>query len=482
MEIPLFGTGGARGLAENEINGEMIAQITAAAVTVWQKDCKLPLLIGYDTRRDSRYYGQKAALAAINRGTDAVLFATAIPTPLLSFGLRQGHYCGGVMITASHNPKEYNGIKLYNAAGGQLTPEETEPVTALLRQGKLPESKKRGVLFATGKAEKAAYLNAICRYRVKETLKIVATPLHGSGKELLAAALTKAGHQVIPVPCQEICDGRFATVTAPNPEDSAVFRYGRAIAAATAADLVIALDGDGDRCGCLCRCHREYLPLNGNEIAAFLLSYLLQRDRDKLPAKGYIARTAVSGSTAEKIAAAYGIAVKITPTGFKFIGKELITPRNGTFLGGFEESYGFLWGSHAADKDGIATAVLLAEATAFYKKQGKTPHTVLSELYDRYGKELTATDRIELPQTAATAFLRDFTAAFPKHCHEDCNTLFYEPEKGIKIALRPSGTEPKLKFYYLLTGEDSTVKLQQAKAFMKKALNDFYSANSGVER
>lgn len=489
MDIPNFGTGGVRGIAEAEITGELIGKITAAAVTVWQKECgNKAVLIGCDTRRDSRYYAVKAALSAADRGIDAILFDTPIPVPLLSFTLRKSRYCGGIMITASHNPKEYNGIKLYNAKGGQLTPGEIAPISRQLKHNLPQPTGQRGNIYTTGKAEKDAYLTAICRRHAPRPLTVVATPLHGSGKELLHAALSKAGHNVISVPCQEICDGRFTTVSAPNPEDITVFRYGEAIARETAADLVLALDGDGDRCGCLFRCGQTYLPMNGNEIAAFLLSYLLP---ETAPSAGnYIVRTAVSGTTGEKIAADYGVKTKIKPTGFKYIGEELLNSHGGTFLGGYEESCGFLWGCHTADKDGIATAVLLAEATTCYKAAGKTPQSVLTDICTRYGKETTATECIPFPQDyrsySADRFLKQFRHSFPQLCREEYDTLFCDLDESTKIALRPSGTEPKLKIYYLLSGENGEQKLRTAKAFIKKELTAFlprtYSANSGVER
>ena len=473
---PSFGTGGIRlaeGIGPNRIN-EITIGWAAAALAVYFTETidetarKKGVPVGYDTRRNSRFYAEKTALTLNAFGIPTLLFESPIPVPLLSFVLKREEHPGGVMITASHNPENYNGFKVYNQNGGQCIPEEAHAIQErFLRIDpfEIPRIEKEqavadGLFRTTGAAEEAAYLTALTRRRFSDSqLTAAVTPLHGAAYRLLPKALKACGHQIFTVASQERAEGDFPTVTAPNPEDPAVFEEVRAEGRRRNADLLLATDGDGDRCGCGVREGDDYRILNGNESAAILLFYLLEREKYRLPPKAYIVRTAVSGGLGERIAVSYGVKTYTTPTGFKHIGAMLQNPKNGVFFAGYEESGGFLYGSHAADKDGIAAAVLLAEAAEHYRRQGKSLLDVLTEIHKRFGREYTRTDRFSFPgkdgATRKEACLRWFRERPLRGLclREENNTLFFEDGKGIKTALRPSGTEPELKLYRVIRAD-----------------------------
>lgn len=510
---PSFGTGGIRqteGIGPNRINDITIGWAAAALAAALKEHTdaetlKKGVLIGFDTRRNSRSYAEKTALTLIGFNIPAILFEEPIPVPLLSFVLKREDYPCGVMITASHNPENYNGFKVYNRNGGQCVPSEAAIIQnhfLKINPFKIPHVTREqaiaeGLYRSTGRAEEAAYLNALTRNRfVNSQTTIVATPLHGAAYKLLPAALKTCGHQVFSVPQQEKAEGHFPTVAAPNPEDPTVFELAKKEGKRRKADLLIATDGDGDRCGCGILQRDDYTILTGNEIAALLLYYLLEREKDRLPQQAYIVRTAVSGTLGERIAASYGVKTYTTPTGFKHIGAMIQNPGNGTFFAGYEESGGFLYGNHAADKDGIATAVLLAEAAEHYRKQDKSLFDIMREIHRKFGKEYTKTDRFAFPgkdgATRKEACLRWFKEhPLPNvHMKEEGNTLFFQLGEDIKTALRPSGTEPELKLYRIIHAVDDNEADQKnsiidnrflpvIRSFLPKA---DHSSKSGVER
>mgnify|MGYP000923704770 CR=1 FL=1 len=513
-----FGTGGIRGetgVGSNRVNRYTIRQAAAGTArwlqsTLPAEELKKGVLIAFDTRTDSAAFALEAAMSICSFAIPAYLFDDPAPVPLLSFTLKREDYLCGIAITASHNPSNHNGFKLYNRQGGQLVPTEAAKIALYIKNtdpfaiAPHSESKIKQLLHFTGKAENAAYLSAITRLKVKDSpLTVVATPLHGAAKRLLPAALKGTGHHVLSVPAQEICDGTFATVTTPNPEDPAVFAWAEKVGYENHADLLFATDPDGDRCGVAVKDHHGYTPLSGNEVGALLIDYLLRRDAGHLPADAYIVKTVVSGDLGVKVAAHHNVATRITPTGFKYIGEALLKKENGTFLAGYEESGGFLAGSHAADKDGIFTAVLLAEAAAFYKKRNMTLLNAVNALYAVYGYEKSETETFLFPgkdgAQRKAACLRFFeeqeqnqTGADRREKVAGDTLLFYFGE-GIRTALRPSGTEPKLKLYFTVSGDDekdADAKLARIKdrflpliaAFLPKNSNVPYSANNGVER
>lgn len=510
-----FGTGGMRGetgVGSNRLNRYTIRQAAAGTAfwlqsTIPAKELTKGVLIAFDTRKDSLLFAEEAALSFCALDIPVYIFDAPAPVPLLSFTLKKDDYLCGIAITASHNPQNYNGFKLYNRQGGQLVPEEAAKIAPWIEKtdpfAVTPPgtSKINQLRHLTGRAENAAYLSAITGRKIKDSpLTVVATPLHGAAYRLLPTALKATGHHVLTVPSQEICDGTFATVTSPNPEDPAVFAYAEKIGYENQADLLFATDPDGDRCGVAVYHQNGYHPLSGNEVGALLIDYLLRRENYRLPDDAYIVKTVVSGNLGAKIAARHNIPTLITPTGFKYIGEALLKKENGTFLAGYEESGGFLAGNHAADKDGIFTAVLIAEAAAFYKKQKKTLIDAINELYAVYGYEYSETETFLFPgkdgarcKEECLRFFEeeDLPGAERKEKAAGDTLLFFFGEK-IRTALRPSGTEPKLKLYHTVCGDDENdakVKLARVKdQFLPRIVsflpenNSAHFANNGVER
>ncbi|MBQ6810859.1 MAG: phospho-sugar mutase [Firmicutes bacterium] len=486
---PSFGTGGIRkkeGIGPNRINPITIRWAAAAVANTLPQGSKV--LIGYDTRHNSRAYAWETALTLNARHITTVLLEEPIPVPLLSFVLKRGGYSCGIMITASHNDAAYNGFKVYNRQGGQLIPEEAavlEREMAKIDPFSIhplspSQAKERGLLFFTGKAETQAYLTAIAPFRYTPSdLSVAVTPLHGGGYKLLPEALRRKRYDLHVVSEQAKPDGNFPTVKAPNPEDPGVFDLAANLGKKIHADLLLATDGDGDRCGCCVRKDESYIPLSGNDAAAILMHYLIHREKDHLPPNGFIVRTAVSGTIAAAIAETAGLKTYITPTGFKYIGALANDPAKGTFFAGYEESGGFLFGNHAADKDGIQTAVLLAEAAAFYKKNNQTLLDVLAQIGKTYGREYTATksyafEKTDLKNDCMENFKKHSFPKVLKEIRDD--TVFFEFGNGIKTALRPSGTEPCIKRYSIIRAEhprEATEKEKILSAFFDPIFHRF---------
>lgn len=480
--LPAFGTGGIRqkeGIGPNRINPITIRWAAAAVANTLPPKSKV--FIGYDTRKNSRAYALETALTLNAFQITTVLTEEPIPVPLLSFVLNRGGYHCGIMITASHNGAEYNGFKVYNAKGGQLIPTETheqekeiariDPFS--VRPLSIKEAEAKKLLLYSGKAEAQAYLSATAPSKIKPSgLNIAATPLHGAGYQILPKALQRGGHNLHIVEEQAEPNGKFPTVEAPNPEDPHVFDLAVTLGHKTNADLLLATDGDGDRCGGCVKKGRSYIPLCGNDTAAILMYYLIRREKNRLPQNGFIVRTAVSGTIAATIAEEAGLKTFLTPTGFKYIGALANDPAQGTFFAGYEESGGFLFGHHAADKDGIQTAVLLAEAAAFYKKSGKTLLDILEHIHNTYGREYTSTMRISFSTPEDQKSCMEFFQAYrDPHISTEIrgNTVFFDFGNHIKTALRPSGTEPYLKMYRII--QANNLKEAEEKT---KIIDDFF--------
>ncbi len=465
-----FGTGGIRrkeGVGPGRINDVTVAWAAAALAETLRREPEAirsgggkEVLIFRDTRQNSLRYARLTAAVLKEKRIPAVLLDTPAPVPMLSFALKSGGYRCGVMITASHNPAAYNGMKLYNGLGGQLTPAATAAVERRLKAVSpfdlLKNARERMIkprfCRADGDRLRRAYLDAVTSLPEDGiTLKAAATPLYGAAGTLLREALSRRGHTVFTVPEQERPDPLFGGVAAPNPEDPAVFDLIRPVGEANGADLLLAVDGDGDRCGCFVREGERYTALSGNDIAAVLLHHLCETV--PIPDRGYIVRTAVSGGLGEKVAAAYGLRAFVTPTGFKYIGEALADDDNGVFFAGYEESGGFLWGSHAADKDGIAAAVLLCAAAARQKRAGKTLLSDLRELRTACGEETARTERFAFPGLSGRRRMEACLSYFKTNPFPDGDlsvrgdTLTFRFPGERKAALRPSGTEPYLKLY-----------------------------------
>lgn len=525
-----FGTAGMRGLLGagiNRMNIYTVRQATeglARLMDSLSEDIKARgVAISYDSRHFSQEFAFESAKVLGAHGIKAYVFESLRPTPELSFTVRYFKAYAGIMITASHNPKEYNGYKIYGEDGGQMPPKESDIITASIREADMfavpvksqAELEAAGLLVTIGKDVDDAYLSEIKTVTVDQELvnkegrdmKLVYSPLHGTGALIAGQALNNAGFKnVTIVPEQEQPDGDFPTVTLPNPEDPAALAMGIALAKKQGADVVIGVDPDADRMGTAVRLPSgEYQLLTGNQIGAILLHYLLtaKKAAGTLPANGVLVKSIVSSEFAADIAKSFNIETINVLTGFKYIAEQIQnyeSTHEHTFLFGFEESYGYLVKSFARDKDSIQATVLLAEVAAYYKSLGKTLYDGLQDLFAEYGyfventqsltfkgidgaekiAALMAKFRAEQPTSfgnIAVTKYADFTLqtetdvqtgvestmSLPK-----ANVLKYWLADGSWVAVRPSGTEPKIKLYVGTNGttqqiaDDKLAAIQQS--------------------
>ncbi|MEY8736570.1 phospho-sugar mutase [Lactobacillus sp. AN1001] len=529
-----FGTAGMRGLIGagiNRMNIYTVRQATeglARFMDTLDEETKLRgVAISYDSRHMSQEFAFEAARVLGAHGIPSFVFESLRPTPELSFTVRHLHAYAGIMITASHNPKQYNGYKIYGEDGAQMPPKESDMITNYIREV--------DDLFAVEVADKDALINdgtlkvigsevdevylenakevTIDRELVAEegkTMKLVFTPLHGTGGMLGEKALRQAGFEDFTmVPEQAMPDPEFSTVEHPNPEFTEAFDLAIKLGKSQKADLLVAVDPDADRLGAAVRQpDGEYELLTGNQIAALMLNYILtaRKKAGNLPANGALVKSIVSSEFAAKVAADFGVEAINVLTGFKFIAEQIQhfeETNEHSFMLGFEESYGYLIRPFVRDKDAIQSLVLLAEVAAFYKKQGKNLYDGLQELFEKYGyfaektialtfdgiegaqeiKDLMAKFRQELPTDFAgykVIAAEDYQASSRQDAAGNVttinlpksNVLKYFLEDGTWIAVRPSGTEPKIKFYIGMQG-DSEADAQAKCEKFEKAINDF---------
>ncbi|MDI9514080.1 MAG: phospho-sugar mutase [Clostridiaceae bacterium] len=509
-----FGTGGMRGLigaGTNRINKYIIrkaAQGLANTIAKQPGEKEKGIVIAYDSRRFSREFALESALVFAANGIKAYLFDSLRPTPELSFAVRFLGCAAGVVITASHNPKEYNGFKAYGSDGGQLPPSESDKViqevNAISDIASIPfmeekEAKEKGLLELIGQKIDDAYMEAlkkvsvnpeICR-EIGKTAKLVYTPLHGSGSVPVLRILDEIGfEQVTVVKEQKDPDPEFSTVKYPNPEDRSAFELAMDIAAREDVDLIIGTDPDADRAGVVIRNEKgEYVILTGNQIGCLLLEYILSQKQklNDLPGNAFAATTIVSSDLAERICRHYGVELVKVLTGFKFIGEQIrLLDDSGKkkFMFGFEESYGYLAGTHARDKDAVVASMLIAEVYAWYKSRGMTLYDGLVELFNKYGyykedidtftltgkegaekiQEALETLREKMPHSfgkSRVAAIRDYLIGIRRDLEAGdteplnlpkSNVLYFEMKSGSWFCIRPSGTEPKIKIYYGVSG------------------------------
>lgn len=529
-----FGTAGMRGLIGagiNRMNIYTVRQATeglARFMDTLDEETKLRgVAISYDSRHMSQEFAFEAARVLGAHKIPSFVFESLRPTPELSFTVRHLHAYAGVMITASHNPKQYNGYKIYGEDGAQMPPKESDMITNYIREV--------DDLFAVEVADKDALINdktlkvigsevdevylenakevTIDRELVAEegkTMKLVFTPLHGTGGMLGEKALRQAGFEDFTmVPEQAMPDPDFSTVEHPNPEFTEAFDLAIKLGKSQKADLLVAVDPDADRLGAAVRQpDGEYELLTGNQIAALMLNYILtaRKKAGNLPANGALVKSIVSSEFAAKVAADFGVEAINVLTGFKFIAEQIQhfeETNEHSFMLGFEESYGYLIRPFVRDKDAIQSLVLLAEVAAFYKKQGKNLYDGLQELFEKYGyfaektialtfdgiegaqeiKDLMAKFRQELPTDFAgykVIAAEDYQASSRQDAKGNVtainlpksNVLKYFLEDGTWIAVRPSGTEPKIKFYIGTQG-DSEADAQAKCEKFEKAIKDF---------
>lgn len=501
-----FGTAGMRGVlgaGTNRMNVYNVRKATRGLADYINRQpggAERGVAIAYDSRRMSPEFAKEAALVLCAQGVKAYLFDSLRPVPVLSFAVRALQAVAGIVITASHNPPQYNGYKVYWEDGAQMPPERADEVLACIRDtvyaAALPmdeqEARQRGLLHIIGQAIDDAYIARVRTLSVQpllmategKKLKIVYTPLHGSGNIPVRRILKEIGiDNVLVVREQELPDPNFSTIKVPNPEDPAAFAMAMALADREGADCIFGTDPDCDRVGIAVKDDTgKYYLMSGNQIGCLLLYYILssRQSLGTLPANGAVVKSIVSTEMARAICQDYGIALFDTLTGFKFIAEKIQEFEDTgahTFLFGFEESYGYLSSTFVRDKDGVNASMLIAEAAAWAKANGKTLYTVLQSLYMRYGfyteevvsvtlpgkdglatmqrimKEVRANPPKELAGLRVLA-VRDFWSGMRTEAGRSApmampasDVLYFELEEKAWVCLRPSGTEPKMKLY-----------------------------------
>ncbi|MDR1729829.1 MAG: phospho-sugar mutase [Prevotellaceae bacterium] len=495
-----FGTGGLRGImgvGTNRMNKYTVGMATQGLsnylIEQFPKE-EIKCAIAYDSRNNSEYFAKVTASVFSANNIKVFLFDKLRPTPELSFAIRHLGCHAGIVITASHNPKEYNGYKVYWQDGGQIIAPHDKKIIENVRQIKdfttikFDDSLKNAELI--GKDVDDAYINALSKLclnseLIKQTsLKIVFTPIHGSTVDLVPMALRKIGfHDIDIVEKQAVPDGNFTTVKSPNPEEPEAFDMAIKTAKEANADIVMGTDPDGDRLGIVIKNYlNEYVLLNGNQTAAIMVYYLLDQWQKKLMLTGkeYIVKTIVTTELLTQISDFYKVKCYDVLTGFKYIAALIEKNyKNMKFIGGGEESYGFLAGDFVRDKDAVMSCMLIAEIAAWAKSRNKTLYDILIEIYVKFGyyleglKSITKTGkagaeeiqsmmkkfRNEPPESiagAGIALIHDFEKSQTIDKISDLryeiilpksNVLQYDLLDGTKITIRPSGTEPKIKFY-----------------------------------
>ncbi len=527
-----FGTAGLRGIigaGTNRMNKYIIRKVSQGIADYinnkGDEEGHKKIVIAYDSRHKSDEFALEAAEVFAGNGIKTYLFDRLRPVPVLSFSIRYLKAAAGIAITASHNPKNYNGYKVYGQDGAQLLPDESGKAISFIRNIKdfsqvnridKKEALKKDLLVVVGKEIDDAYTEILKSYCINpdlikkegDSFKIVYTPLNGSGNKPVRRILKEVGFKnVIVVSEQENPDPEFPTVKTPNPEDESVFEIALKIAEREKADLIIGTDPDSDRVGIMIKDGMGgYISLTGNQIGCLMLEYILSQKSLKgdLPANGFIVKTIVSTKLANLIAAKYNIEVDEVLTGFKFIGEKiriLDEFGNKKFLFGFEESYGYLVGTYARDKDAVSASMMIAEMGLYYKSKGMTLRDGLQKLYEKYGYiaedvfSLTLEGKEGLEKiksimqklrddkdlkingyqiVSVSDYLTGEKYSLLSNSKEKLslpasNVLYYELSGNSWFCIRPSGTEPKIKIYFETFGND----MKDAKEkldYLKKAV------------
>lgn len=490
-----FGTGGLRGImgaGANRMNKYTVGKATKGLCEYLKNEFagEKSVVIAYDSRNNSKAFAECAAEVLCYNGIKTFLFEEIMPTPVLSFSVRYLNCNAGIVITASHNPKEYNGYKVYDEYGCQLVPQYADKVISYINNVKDIKSVKHmnlnmalsnGYLTYIGDGVLNSYISEVEKmavYKEASDLKIVYTPLHGTGNIPVRKVLSDMSFDVSVVKEQAVADGNFTTVRSPNPEEKDALNMALEQAKRANADLVIGTDPDCDRVGVGVLHNGEYTLLTGNQTGALLVDFYLKFKKQSLNPKSTLVKTIVTNDLGAEIARKNGLNVVETLTGFKYIGDQITkyekTGEN-EFLIGYEESYGYLVGTYARDKDAVVASMLICEMAAYYKKNKMTLVDALNVLYSEYGFYLDALDSFVLKgkdgasriknimsyfrANKATVFpnitdVKDYSTGIgdlPKS-----NVLKFFLKGGSWIAVRPSGTEPKLKMYYSVRGIDSS--------------------------
>ena len=518
-----FGTAGLRGIIGAGINRMNVYTVRRATqglanYIIKQGAAKKGVAIAYDSRHMSPEFAEETALTLAANGIRAYKFESLRPTPELSFAVRELGCIAGINITASHNPPEYNGYKVYWEDGAQFTPphdkgvtEEVMAITDLstVKTMDAAAAKAAGLYEILG-AEiddkyiaqvKAQVANQGAIDRMQDQITIIYTPLHGTGNIPARRVMKEIGFgHVYVVPEQELPDGNFPTVSYPNPEAKEAFELGLKLAKEKDADLVLATDPDADRLGVYVKDTKsgDYIPLTGNMSGSLLCDYVLSQKQEKgqIPADGQVVKSIVTTNLIDAVAKHYGAELIEVLTGFKWIGQQVLKNENtgkGTYLFGMEESYGCLIGTYARDKDAISATAALCEAAAYYKEKGMTLWDAMISMYERYGYYKDEVQSIGLKGIEGLAKIQEIMEYFRTHTPESVgglkvlsardyqagtvrdmasgtekstglpasNVLYYDLEENAWLCVRPSGTEPKIKFYYGVKGssmEDANLK------------------------
>ena len=530
-----FGTAGMRGIigyGTNMMNVYTVARATqglAEFIKGLGADAMARgVVVSYDTRRKSAEFAQVTAQVLASNGIKAYLFDDVHPVPMLSYAVRYLKTVAGVMITASHNPKEYNGYKVYGEDGAQMSPEDTAKVVAHIAAVDdylgVERGKNEELIVPVPAKLDEDYIEELSALTLSPdavkacgaNLKLVYTPVHGSGYKPVTAILKKLGINVTVVEKQTKKDTEFSTVKVPNPEFKETLSMGIALAGEIQADVVFGTDPDADRLGVAVKnADGEFVALSGNQVGILLLDYILYRlnEDGAMPKNAAVVKSFVTTGMAKALCDDYGVTLYETPVGFKFIGekiKQWEADGKHTYVFGFEESCGYLRGTHARDKDAVVASMLCAEMVCYYAYRGKTVYARLQEIYAKYGyvldknvsiqyaglnamKEMNGvvdalkTLPVEKFGSLKVLALRDYSKAkrfdyanggieemdIPK-----CSCVYYELQGGSFVCVRPSGTEPKLKIYYSVRAQDETgaqaefLKMQESvDALLKKAKN-----------
>ena len=526
-----FGTAGMRGLigmGTNMINVYTVKRATKGLAeyikTLGEKAMKRGVVISYDTRRNSNVFAMATAGVLMKNGINVKIFASPSPVPMLSYAVRSFKAVAGVMITASHNPKEYNGYKVYGEDGAQMSPEATAVVVDYIEKitdyfsvkaCEFNEIKPQKGVKVLGEKFVNKYVKTLTKLSLSKKavkllgkdLKIVYTPLHGTGYTPVMKVLKKLGINVSVVEEQVKPDPNFSTVEVPNPENKEAMTLGVNLANKIGADVVFGTDPDSDRLGVAIRDDNgNFINLSGNQVGVLLTDYVLRRLKEdgKLPKNGAVIKSFVSTGMVKPVCEDYGVSLMEVPVGFKFIGEKIKNfeeSKSNVFLFGFEESCGYLRGTHARDKDAVVASMLFAEMTCYYEYNKTSVYKVLNSLYNKYGyvidktvsiayKGLTAMDEMNAVVDKMRSSIvkvdgfdivavREYLSGERKGDttekleYSGINCLYYELAGGGFICLRPSGTEPKLKIYYSVLGsgeKDATEKIEQLTKGFEKLL------------
>lgn len=524
-----FGTAGLRGkmrLGTNAMNKFTVAQATQglANLIIKQGRASDGVAIAYDSRNNSELFAKVSASVLAANGIKAYIFDELRPTPELSFALRELHCVAGINITASHNPKEYNGYKAYWEDGAQLPPEHAKTVSAEIEKIDIFDGVKYtdfdkavedGKIVILDNEMDEKYLSAVMEQlvnpdaikKVADDLKIVYSPLHGTGYRLIPDILSRCGvEHLYVVPEQMEINGDFPTVKKPNPEYPEVFELGIEIANNVGSTLVIATDPDADRVGVVTKNNEgKFVTISGNQMGALLIDYIITayEETGTMPKNPYAVKTIVSTELVAKICEAHNVKLHNVLTGFKFIGEVIKNYEqscaDATFLFGFEESYGYLKGTYARDKDAVVATMLICEMTAFYHAKGMTLFDALNGLYEKYGyyleanqeiymqgidgkdkmaklmdtlrnnapKSIAGKEIVEIGDYLKATITNKLTGEEKSTSLPSSNVISFKMDNGDVLIARPSGTEPKIKFYYLLRGESKAEMNENLEAYKK---------------